>query len=314
MHDLICYKTMPEWDINSLPTAFRKKHNTKVGTWAKLTIFSGKLKYYAMDEAGKITDIFIFDKKSNIPFVKPQAWHKVEPLTDDLRCQLAFYCQPDSFYQEKYNLSTTHSEVIETLQIMQSENNPNTSFSGLSALDLGCGGGRNALYLQQNGFNVTAFDKNENAINKLNHIIEQEDLADIQAHIANLHNTGERNELQLKKYNLVVATVVLMFIDEDKIAEVIAAMQSHTQAGGYNVIVCAMDTNDYPLSNYQGLLPFKFGLKSNELSTYYQHWHIKKYNENVGYLHRLDANGNPIALRFATIIAKNLGAGDDNKQ
>ena len=43
--ELICYKKMPVWTANSLPQMFQEKHNTKVGTWGKLTVLKGKLKF-----------------------------------------------------------------------------------------------------------------------------------------------------------------------------------------------------------------------------------------------------------------------------
>ena len=43
---LICYKRMPVWNKDSLPKMFQEKHNTKVGTWGKLTVLKGKLKFY----------------------------------------------------------------------------------------------------------------------------------------------------------------------------------------------------------------------------------------------------------------------------
>lgn len=231
------YKTMPEWTAKTLPKGFQKKHNTKVGTWAKLSIVSGQLKYFALDNAGEITDTYVFDKDSEIPFIEPQVWHKVAPLTDDLRCQLTFYCRAKDFYQKKYKLSATHSEVIEAVQIMYKDG---LQFNGLTALDLGCGSGRNALFLQANGFSVNAYDKNSASIDKLNDIIEQENLDCLYATTVDLHQLDElANEFALTQYHLVVSTVVLMFLDKEKVASVIDAMQQHTKTGGYNVIVCA---------------------------------------------------------------------------
>ncbi|HHB1428616.1 TPA: tellurite methyltransferase, partial [Serratia odorifera] len=34
------------------------------------------------------------------------------------------------------------------------------------------------------------------------------------------------------------------------------------------------------------------------------HWEIVKYNEDVGQLHKTDANGQRIQLRFATLLAR----------
>ena len=43
-----------------------------------------------------------------------------------------------------------------------------------------------------------------------------------------------------------------------------------------------------------------------ELKNYYSDWELVKYNENLGHLHRLDEYGNPIALQFATMLAKKV--------
>ena len=46
--NLICYKRMPVWNKDSLPKMFQEKHNTKEGTWGKITVLSGKLKFYVL--------------------------------------------------------------------------------------------------------------------------------------------------------------------------------------------------------------------------------------------------------------------------
>jgi len=51
-HELIAYKTMPTWTAETLPEPFRKMHNTKVGTWAHLTILEGALTFYELDKLG----------------------------------------------------------------------------------------------------------------------------------------------------------------------------------------------------------------------------------------------------------------------
>ncbi len=50
---------------------------------------------------------------------------------------------------------------------------------GGRALDVGCGTGRNALYLSQNGFNVDAWDVNENSLQTLRQICETEQIDDV---------------------------------------------------------------------------------------------------------------------------------------
>ena len=103
MTELVCYKVMPRWTAETLPETFKRKHNTKVGTWGKLTVFKGKLKFVEMTEDDQVTAEHIFEAGDAIPFVEPQAWHRVEVLTDDLECQLAFYCEEKDYFAKKYN-------------------------------------------------------------------------------------------------------------------------------------------------------------------------------------------------------------------
>ncbi len=287
MENLLCYKTMPEWDYESWPKGFQTRHNTKVGTWAKLTVFSGSLKYYALDESDNILDEFLFDSHSDIPYIEPQAWHKVEPQGKDLRCQIQFYCQPVDYYHKKYGLTPVHSDMFDVVNYIQSGD----------ALDMGCGRGRNALFLQQQGFDVAAFDSNTDAVQALQAIIDEECLKNI--HVA----TGNANDANIERmFDLVISTVVFMFLNHEHVAGVIHNMQEKTRVGGYNLIVSALDCDEYPLP--EDFL--SFGFRPDELKRYYAGWKFKKYNENVGHLHRRDSAGNRIALRFATMIAQKI--------
>ncbi|MGX2968911.1 SAM-dependent methyltransferase TehB [Ursidibacter sp. B-7004-1] len=286
MQELICYKQMPVWTKESLPQMFQEKHNTKVGTWAKLTILKGAIKYYELTEEGSIVSEEVFDVNHQRPFVEPQVWHKVEALTDDLECQLAFYCKPEDYFAKKYNLTTTHSEVLNTINYIQQG----------KALDLGCGRGRNALYLNLLGFDVTAVDHNQESIDFLNYMIEKEGATQIQTGVYDINQADIQGE-----YDLIISTVVMMFLNRERIPAIIENMQRNTKIGGYNLIVCAMNTEKHPCT-----MPFSFTFKEGELKNYYQGWELVKYNEDLGHLHKTDANGNRIQLQFATMLAKKV--------
>lgn len=90
-----------------------------------------------------------------------------------------------------------------------------------------------------------------------------------------------------------------MFLESDRIPHIIRNMQESTADGGYNLIIAAMSTDDYPCP-----LPFSFTFKEGELKNYYADWEIIKYNEDIGELHKTDVNGNRIKLRFATLLAR----------
>ena len=282
---LIAYKRMPLWTKDTMPEAVQRKHNTKVGTWGKITVLKGKLKFVQLTEDGEEVASHIFEAGADNPMAQPQAWHRVEALTDDVEWFLEFYCEPKDYFPKKYNSNPVHSEVLEAME----------SLSPGKALDLGCGQGRNALFLAQHGFEVTAVDQNELALEILQSIVEQEDLE----MTVGLYDINSANLKQ--SYDLIVSTVVLMFLQADRIPEIIRNMQDQTNPGGYNLIVCAMDTEDYPCQ-----VPFSFTFKEGELADYYKDWELVKYNENPGHLHRRDENGNRIALRFATMLAKKI--------
>ncbi|GGE29756.1 SAM-dependent methyltransferase TehB [Streptococcus himalayensis] len=285
MKELVLYKRMPNWTADTLPAAVRRQHNTKPGTWAHLQIVKGSLAFYELTEQGEVTAKHIFTADSEIPFVKPGAWHRVEPLTDDLECYLEFHCQLKDYFPKRYGLGAVHSEVVEVAEHLDFE----------KVLDLGCGSGRNSLYLAKAGASVTAVDKNELALAQLSELASQENVElDIQT-----YNIEEAALTDM--YDLIVSTVVFMFLNPESIPDVLYNMQESTKIGGYNLIVCAMDTTSHPCS-----VSFPFTFKEGELKAYYQDWELIKYNENLGHLHKRDENGNPIELQFATLLARKV--------
>ena len=190
----------------------------------------------------------------------------------------------ENYFTDKYGMTRTHSEVLHAA----------TLIAPGKALDLGCGNGRNSLYLAANGFDVTAWDKNPASINNLESIRQAEGLENLRTAIKDLNALSFDGE-----YDFILSTVVMMFLDAKTIPGLIANMQRCTRPGGYNLIVAAMDTADYPCT-----VGFPFAFKSGELSNYYEGWELLKYNEDVGELHRTDENGNRIKLRFATMLAR----------
>ena len=285
MEKLVAYKRMPVWNKDTMPEAVQRKHNTKVGTWGKITVLKGTLKFIELTEEGEVIAEHLFEAGADNPMAQPQAWHRVEAATDDVEWYLEFYCKSEDYFPKKYNSNPVHSEVFEAMDTVKP----------CQALDLGCGQGRNALFLAQHGFDVTAVDQNELSLEILQSIVEQEDLEmPVGLYDINSASIGQT-------YDFIVSTVVLMFLQADRIPSIIQNMQEQTSTGGYNLIVCAMDTEDYPCSVH-----FPFTLKEGELANYYKDWELIKYNENPGHLHRRDENGNLIQLRFATMLAKKV--------
>lgn len=282
---LIPYKRMPIWNKQTVPTEITHKHNTKVGTWGKIKVLKGQLQFEVISDENEITSTIVYDANSDIPMVEPQAWHRVTLLTEDTEFFVEFFCQLEDYFAKKYGYTRTHSEVIEAMETIEP----------CKVLDLGCGQGRNALYLAKKGFDVVAVDQHISSLETLSQVAEMEDIDlafgtyDIQS--ASLTQT----------YDFILSTVVFMFLDREKIPAIIQNMQEQTNIGGYNLIVSAMDTEDAPCP-----MNFAFTFSEGELKNYYQDWEFIKSNENFGELHKRDKDGNRMKMRFATMLAKKI--------
>lgn len=178
----------------------------------------------------------------------------------------------------RYGMNPPHSEVVMACEIIPPG----------KALDMGCSSGRNALYLSQLGFDVTAVDTNTRAIDALQSIAEQEQIANIDARVYDLNQACLDED-----YDFIACTVTLMFLEPSRVDAVLADMQAHTRPGGYNLIVTAMDTPAHPSP-----VGFPVLLGEGELREKYAGWELVKYNEDLGTMH------SGAQLQFATMLAR----------
>lgn len=281
--NLICYKTMPVWTRETIPEAVQSPHNTQEGTYSKLCVLRGKLKFYELAEDGTVQAEHILSPETGVWTICPQAWHKVEPQAADFAMQLEFHCDKADYFRKKYGMTATHSAIREAVQTVRP----------CKALDLGCGKGRNALFLSLAGFDVHAVDHSPAAVASAAEMAEREQLL--------LRTSAyDINEAALQEdYDFIFSTVVFMFLQAGRVPAIIADMQAHTRPGGHNLIVAAMDTEDCPCP-----MPFSFTFKEDELRRYYAGWKLLKYEEAMGSLHATDAQGRPIRLKFVTMLAE----------
>ena len=101
----------------------------------------------------------------------------------------------ENYFTEKYDLTRTHSEVLEAMKVVKPG----------KTLDLGCGNGRNSLYLAAKGFDVTAWDKNPMSIANVERIKAAEGLDNLQANVVDLNALTFEGE-----YDFILSTVVMM--------------------------------------------------------------------------------------------------------
>ncbi|UDG80047.1 SAM-dependent methyltransferase TehB [Candidatus Steffania adelgidicola] len=284
MKDLFPYQIMPIWNSRDLRQRCNLRYKTEQDTWIKFTIFRGALTCVFVTESGDFTKTFISKVHSKADFIEPHQYYRILSFSEDVQFQLSLYSSAEHYFYKKYQLITTHSDVVDAVRVVAPG----------QALDLGCGLGRNALYLALKGFNVTAWDKNQASIEWLQTVIRREALSlVVSADVRDLNSVIIEGI-----YDFILSTVVWMFLNPARIPLLITNIKACTAVGGYNLIVTAMDSDDYPC-----VLPFPFRFQAGELKDYYQDWKIMKYNEDVGQLHKTKVNGERINLRFATLLA-----------
>lgn len=278
MSDWICYHKDFHWDDKEIIAYFNDQNTAAHDTLSRLHVIAGRIALKSSDGVD-----MLFEQDGQTPLLNGV---RLVSVSSDFHCHCAHYCLPEEYTNKKYGMTKTHSEVIAAARSLT----PDT------ALDLGCGSGRNALYLHKLGWNVTALDCSLPAIERLRAITAEESLSLFRPEIYDINMA-----LLTGTYQWVFSTVVMMFLSPDRVPHVIKNMQAVTKTGGYNLIVSAMSTADCPCP-----LPFPFTFQSRELESYYRDWNILKYNENMGELHKKDADGNRFKLRFVTLLAQKI--------
>ena len=99
-------------------------------------------------------------------------------------------------------------------------------------LDLGCGNGRNSIYLAKCGFDVTAIDASSVAVNQLlKHANEEKLSANINTICADITNYQFKG-----KYDLILLYGVINSLEEKHWPHLLKRMKSATKCGGLNII------------------------------------------------------------------------------
>ena len=147
---------------------------------------------------------------------------------------------------------------------------PNQAVEGLwrsfeknwSILDVGCGEGKNVIFLAENGFkDVNAFDISETGIEKLLKIALTKKVS-INAWVQDLTKYDFE-----KSYDLIMSHGVLHFVEKEKWKEFITKAKYNTNIGGLHIM--QIFTNKVPVSS--DIAPYVKGLADEgELELMYQ--------------------------------------------
>ncbi|MCE0722913.1 MULTISPECIES: SAM-dependent methyltransferase TehB [Legionella] len=289
--DLICYKQLQITHDGKLKF-FLEKHSTKEGTWGKLQINTGEIDFLFLDGNGQELSRHHLNEKNNHLVIPPASWHKIIPISAVFNASLDFYCKPHRYFDKKYKLGNVHTDLyyVYTTYLQKKDK--------LKVLDIGCGSGRNPLFLALMGHEVTGIDHNEAAIKKMRQIVHEEEITTLTPIVHDLHTP-----LSLKReaYNLVIATVSLQFLDAARIPSLLKELQEATVAQGIHFFVFPIRSEQFELPTF-----FTYLAEHEELYHYYQNcgWSILEYKEVVGKLHKLDESGKPIQGLFGILLAQ----------
>lgn len=139
-------------------------------------------------------------------------------------------------------------------------------------LDVGCGEGRNSVFMAKLGNQVDAFDISENGIEKAKMISRQMGVQ------VNYFCCDLEDFLFEKKYDVILSHGVLHLPYKEVRDKFIAKMQDNTKIGGYNVI--GIFTNRLPATPDNA--PYTHSLFDiGELPKKYRDWKILHHQEGT---------------------------------
>lgn len=143
----------------------------------------------------------------------------------------------------------------------------------LKVLDMGCGEGKDAVFLARNGYQVTAFDLTESGLEK------GRILAEKCGTCVDFFKAELKDFRPTEKYDVIFSSGVFHFIPPNLRADILESYQKHAKKNGLhtlNVFVEKPFVKEGP-----GKDKDRYRWKTGELFTYYGDWLIHKMDEEI---------------------------------
>ena len=287
------YKTMKLDSMNKLDF-FLKKHSTQEGTWAGLHMDEGEIDFVFLKGDGQPLSSHRINTNQAEFLIPPSAWHQIKRISKTFSATLVFYCKPHRYFSKKHRLNPVHGDLLYAYR------NYLQGLGELNILDIGCGSGRNLLFLAKEGHPVAGIDQNEAQINNIKMIAEKENLNKVQTQV---HDLNTPLTLQKESYDLIISTVTLQFLKAERIPALLGELQEATALKGFHFLVYPVKAEPYALPS-----SFTYLADKDALYHFYQDagWAVWEYKESVGQLHRLDETNKPIQGLFALLLAQKI--------
>lgn len=162
-------------------------------------------------------------------------------------------------------------------------------------LDLGAGEGRNDVFMAQNGFDVTAVDYLDIAVEKIQYWAEKENVSTkIKAYKQDLRSL-EFSSLDRSTFDVITSIATLHFIEKKHLNDLFKKIKNATNAGGLNAISVFNTDNE-------GQHAYLF--QKGELLEIYSDWEVIAHKEMLTPMHQHGENGKPHQHGASIILAK----------
>ena len=143
-------------------------------------------------------------------------------------------------------------------------------------LDIGCGEGKDAVFLARNGYSVTAFDISDQGLSKA------EMLANHCGVKVDLFRADIRDFRLQTDYDIIFSSGVFHYLPYEQRMSVIDNLKAHTTPGGIHAINVFVQKPFIPIPPDAEDGEFEAeGWKSGELFLYYHDWHFHKNEERI---------------------------------
>ncbi len=139
-------------------------------------------------------------------------------------------------------------------------------------LDVGCGEGRNSIFLAGKGHDIDGFDLSLSGIEKAKHLAQ---LANVKV---NFFQADLTEYIFTKHYDVILSSGVLHLPEKDNRNAFISNAQKNTVPGGYHLVSIFTDRLPATPDN----APFTKSLfKVGEILEMYKSWELLRHNEGI---------------------------------